>query len=663
MQEQRGLRGPFRLPRRIFAEELVPVQVGQLALQQQPAQHDAGRGGVKILGVGDLERAEPARGGIGDAELEGDEAFAGVQAVEAQAAASGETVGELTVEAQVIGSLEDGGALAALPAGSLEGKAGIERRAGFAGVNAQCHLAEEAEALPAAAEVGAQFRAEAGVDLFPRAAEADAALADDAAGTDREAERRPNGLDRGGAVGAEELEIEPIPVAQAAEILAEGPPGDGAGADGIEALGALFLEKAEAAGAGVVAQRQEGEPAITAARLIHPKSNDSRDLGRRRPEGAERGAALPALGHPVVAEQGAIGVLGGKRVPGGAQAEEVAPGTDVFYNRCDMALALPTFDDVRAARQRISDRIARTPVLHSRSLDERAGCEVYAKGENFQRAGAFKFRGATNRLLQLTEEERKRGVLAFSSGNHAQAVALAARDLGIRAALVMPTDAPKAKLDAVRAFGGEVHLYDRATVNREAFAAELVKRENRVLVPPFDDARIIAGAGTAALELLEAVPDLEALVVPVGGGGLISGSALAAHGLNPRIQVFGVEPATAADVKLSLERGVITPIADNPTIADGLRTVQPGELTFAIMREHLARVVTVTDAQLIEALKLLLFRLKVLVEPSGCAAVAALIRGAVPRFKKVGVILSGGNMDASALAGFLRDSEAAPTSR
>ncbi|MGH9481409.1 MAG: threonine ammonia-lyase, partial [Terriglobales bacterium] len=168
-----------------------------------------------------------------------------------------------------------------------------------------------------------------------------------------------------------------------------------------------------------------------------------------------------------------------------------------------------------------------------------------------------------------------------------------------------------------------------------------------------DDLRIIAGAGTAALELVEAVPDLEALVVPVGGGGLISGSALAAHGVNPRIAVYGVEPATAADVKLSLERGAITPIADNPTIADGLRTVQPGELTFALMREHLAGVVTVTDAQLVEALKLMLLRMKIVVEPSGAAGVAALLAGALPRFRRVGVIVSGGNLDAEALARYL----------
>jgi threonine dehydratase len=322
-----------------------------------------------------------------------------------------------------------------------------------------------------------------------------------------------------------------------------------------------------------------------------------------------------------------------------------------------MAAHLPSFDDVRAARERIAGRIAATPVLRSRSLnrrvDERGGVEVFLKAENLQRAGAFKFRGAMNRLLQLTEDERRKGVLAFSSGNHAQAVALAARDLGIKAALVMPSDAPRAKVDAVRDFGGEIHLYDRATVNREAFAQELLERLGRVLVPPFDDARIIAGAGTAALELLGQVPDLAAVVTPIGGGGLISGSALAAHGINPKVQVFGVEPATAADVKLSLERGAITPIADNPTIADGLRTVQPGELTFAIMREHLAGVVTVTDADMVEALTFLLLRLKILVEPSGAAGVAALLQGAIPRFRRIGVILSGGNMDAAALAGML----------
>lgn len=316
-------------------------------------------------------------------------------------------------------------------------------------------------------------------------------------------------------------------------------------------------------------------------------------------------------------------------------------------------MTLPTFDDVRAAGERIRGRIARTPVLHSRSLDERAGCEVYLKCENLQRAGAFKFRGATNALLQLSAEERRRGVLAFSSGNHAQAVALAARDLGIDAALVMPHDAPQTKLDAVRAFGGHVHLYERGKVNREDLARELMAKEGRVLVPPFDDARIIAGQGTAGLELLDEVPDLDTLVTPVGGGGLVSGCSLAAHGVNAKIRVWGVEPVTAADVKLSLERGQITPIENNPTIADGLRTVQPGELTFALMREHLEGVATVDDEQLIEAVRLLLLRVKVLVEPSGAAGVAALMAGAIPGARRVGVVLSGGNIDPRMLAGFL----------
>ena len=320
-----------------------------------------------------------------------------------------------------------------------------------------------------------------------------------------------------------------------------------------------------------------------------------------------------------------------------------------------MNLQLPGYDDVRAARERLAGRIAHTPVLHARSIDERAGCAVYFKCENLQRAGAFKFRGAMNRLLQLTPEERRRGILAFSSGNHAQAVALAARELGIDAALVMPHDAPRTKLEAVRDFGGHVHLYERGKVNREAFARELLEKEGRVLVPPFDDPHIVAGQGTAALELLDEVPDLDTLVTPAGGGGLVSGTALAAHGRNPQIRVWGVEPATAADIQLSLAQGRITPIEDNPTIADGLRTVQPGEITFQLMRAHLAGIATVTDAQLIDALKLLLLRAKVLVEPSGAAGMAAVLARAIPGARRVGVILSGGNIDPQTLAGFLAE--------
>ncbi|MGH9525356.1 MAG: threonine ammonia-lyase, partial [Terriglobales bacterium] len=298
--------------------------------------------------------------------------------------------------------------------------------------------------------------------------------------------------------------------------------------------------------------------------------------------------------------------------------------------------------DIAAAAERIAPRIHRTPVLRSRSLDQAAGAEVYLKAENLQRGGAFKFRGAINRMLQLTGAERQRGVVAYSSGNHAQAVALAARDLGITADLVMPADAPKSKLAAVRDFGGTVHTYDRATQQREELAAQLVRDHGRVLVPPFDDPRVLAGQGTAALELLADVPDLDALAAPIGGGGLLSGSAIAAHSHSAQIALYGVEPETAADVKLSLENGRITSITDNPTIADGLRTIQPGELTFPILQHHLTAVLTVSDAEIIAAMRLLLLRVKTLAEPSGAAALAAVIAGKLPRgHRKIGVILSG----------------------
>jgi len=325
-----------------------------------------------------------------------------------------------------------------------------------------------------------------------------------------------------------------------------------------------------------------------------------------------------------------------------------------------MEFQLPGFSEVEAAARRLAGHVVRTPVLRSPELDGRAEAEVYVKCENLQRGGAFKFRGAMNRLLQFTPAERQRGVVAYSSGNHGMAVALAAQELGISAALVMPADAPRAKLDAVRAAGAMVHLYAREGGNREALAAELVAAQDRVLVPPFDDAEVIAGAGTAALELLEAVPDLEAVLVPVGGGGLLAGTALAAHGMRAEIAVYGVEPAAAADAKLSLERGAIMALSNagrRTTIADGLRTTRLGELTFSIIREHVAGIATVADVQLVEAMRVLLFQLKILAEPSGAAAVAAVMRGGFPRFRapfrRVGVVVSGGNLDAEALTGYL----------
>jgi len=217
----------------------------------------------------------------------------------------------------------------------------------------------------------------------------------------------------------------------------------------------------------------------------------------------------------------------------------------------------------------------------------------------------------------------------------------------------MPEDAPRTKLAAVRDFGGRVHVYDRARQSREDLAGELVQNQGRVLVPPFDHPQVIAGQGTAALELLEEVPDMDALVVCIGGGGLISGCALAAHSVQPSLHVYGVEPATAADAKLSLERGQITPITDNPTIADGLRTVQPGALTFPVMQHHVRQVLTVTDLETIAALQLLLLRVKILAEPSGAVGVAALMSGSLSTYKKVGVVVSGGNVDPDALAAYL----------
>lgn len=317
------------------------------------------------------------------------------------------------------------------------------------------------------------------------------------------------------------------------------------------------------------------------------------------------------------------------------------------------------FGEVEAAARRLAGHIVHTPVLRVPELDARAEAEVYVKCENLQRGGAFKFRGAMNRLLQLTPEQRRRGVVAYSSGNHGLAVALAARELGVSAALVMPADAPHAKLDAVRAAGGAVHLYERETGDREALAAELVAAEGRVLVPPFHDAQVIAGAGTAALELVMEVPQLEAVVVPVGGGGLLAGTALAAHGVRAEIAVYGVEPAEAADAKLSLEKGEIVPVPSGTgtTIADGLRTAQVGELNFSIIREHVAGIATVADMQLVEAMRLLLLHMKILSEPSGAAAVAAVMRGGFPGFRepfrRVGVVVSGGNIDADVLAGYL----------
>jgi threonine dehydratase len=310
-----------------------------------------------------------------------------------------------------------------------------------------------------------------------------------------------------------------------------------------------------------------------------------------------------------------------------------------------------SFDDVVAAAGRLRGVAHRTPVVTSRSLDERTGARVFLKAENVQRGGAFKFRGAYNRLTQLDARRRRDGVVAFSSGNHAQGVALAARLLGIPAAIVMPRDAPAAKLAATRGYGAEVVLYERATEDRNAIAHHIADERGATLVPPFNDPAIIAGAGTAAYELLEETGPLDALFVCTGGGGFLAGSALAATSLAPHVAVYGVEPEAGDDWVTSLAAGhpVTIPVPD--TICDGMQTTSPGSLTFPIVQALCAGVVTVSDDEVRDAMRFAFARLKLVVEPSGAAALAAVMMGRVDvRGKRVGVTISGGNVDASTFA-------------
>jgi threonine dehydratase len=307
-----------------------------------------------------------------------------------------------------------------------------------------------------------------------------------------------------------------------------------------------------------------------------------------------------------------------------------------------------SFADVQAARERIAPWIHRTPVLTSRMIDEQLGCRVFFKCEMFQRAGAFKARGAFSRLTQLTPEERARGVVAFSSGNHGQAVALAARELGMRATVVMPNDAPALKLAATRGYGARVVLYNRAAgEDRVAIARRISEEEGPVVVPAFDDDGVIAGQGTVGLELLEEVPDLDVIVTPCGGAGLLSGISLSARALRPETRVYGVEPATGNDVQLSVELGELVTIPLPQTIADSLQTTAPAQRTFDIVRALSTGVLTVSDLELRKAMALAAARLKVVVEPGGAAGFAALLHGKVPDTagRRIGVVLSGGNVD------------------
>ena len=313
-----------------------------------------------------------------------------------------------------------------------------------------------------------------------------------------------------------------------------------------------------------------------------------------------------------------------------------------------------SFRDVEAAAGRLRGVAHRTPVVTSRTLDARSGATVFFKCENLQRMGAFKFRGAYNRIAQLTPQQRRGGVVAFSSGNHAQGVALAAKLLGVPAAIVMPSDAPAAKAAATREYGAEVIFYERAMHNRAEIAAKLARERDATLVPPYDDPEIIAGQGTVALELLQDVPDLEMLLVPVGGGGLLSGCAIAASELRPGIAIYGVEPEAGDDFARSFAAGRRIEIEVPKTIADGQQTTSPGELTFPIVKRLCAGFFTVSDDEIRNAMRFAFERLKLVVEPSGASAFAALLAGkAGARGRRVGIVLSGGNVDPAAYAAII----------
>ncbi|KPF60839.1 serine dehydratase [beta proteobacterium AAP51] len=318
--------------------------------------------------------------------------------------------------------------------------------------------------------------------------------------------------------------------------------------------------------------------------------------------------------------------------------------------------------DIEAAAQRLQGVAHRTPVFTSRTADALTGAQVFFKCENFQRMGAFKFRGAYNALAQFTPEQRRAGVIAFSSGNHAQAIALSARLLGMPSVIVMPQDSPAAKLAATRGYqegqpGSSVVLYDRYTEDREAIGRRLAQERGMTLIPPYDHPHVMAGQGTAAWELLQDTAEsgpLDLLLVCVGGGGLISGCAVAAHHLNPGIEVIGVEPEAGNDTQQSLALGRVVHIDTPKTIADGAQTQHSGELTFPVIQRLVSRIVTVSDAQLVRAMHFCAERLKMVIEPTGGLGLAALLQGVVPaRGKRVGVIVSGGNVDIARYAALL----------
>ncbi len=310
----------------------------------------------------------------------------------------------------------------------------------------------------------------------------------------------------------------------------------------------------------------------------------------------------------------------------------------------------PALDDVRAAAARIRPWIHRTPLLASRSLSERLGVEVRLKCENLQRAGSFKIRGAMNALLQLDEDQRSRGVVAFSSGNHAQGVALGARLLGIPATIVMPENSVQSKVEATRAYGATVVQAGVTSATRDTVAREVAQKSGASVIPPFDDERILSGAGTVGLEIVEEWPEVTTIAVPLGGGGLLSGISLAATSIDPDLEVYGVEPAAGNDGEQSFRTGSIVTIDPPNTIADGARTLAIGMRNFAIIQERVRDIVSVDDDTLLDTLKWAMYRTKLVIEPTGALGLAALVSGKIKPRGPVAVVLSGGNLDFSLLA-------------
>jgi threonine dehydratase len=314
-----------------------------------------------------------------------------------------------------------------------------------------------------------------------------------------------------------------------------------------------------------------------------------------------------------------------------------------------------TYPDIEAAAERLAGAAHVTPIHTSRSLDERFDSRFFFKCENFQRAGAFKFRGAYNALAQLSEDERRRGVLTYSSGNHAQALSLAGRMLGIATTIIMPSDAPRVKLEATRGYGAEIIPYDREQVTREALAEEIAADRALPLIPPYDHPHIVAGQGTAARELIESVGELDLLLVCCGGGGLLSGSAVAARTLLPRCRVVGVEPSAADDAARSFRTGILHAIKNPDTIADGARTPSLGRITFPLILEHVDEMITVDEEAIVRAMHFLWQRMKLVVEPTGAVAAAVLFSDDPPELPgRVGVVVSGGNVEMRAAADLFR---------